>query len=81
MSNDEKDERIVRFSSGRVRVRRGGSYMLFELSCENCGVIPQEGDTRHVFWLESEQKAILTCEECYRELSAAFGRDTSPNGE
>ena len=71
MSENNKTK-IVHLRGGTVR--RGGSFTLWELACANCGAIPQDGDLRHLFWLESAQEAILTCEECYQELREAFSR-------
>lgn len=52
-------------------VHRGGRFTLIELSCEDCGAIPDEGDVRHFVTDEvtAEEKGagvpLILCNECY----------------
>ena len=61
---------IIRHHS--VTVPASDTLRLDQLACEECGAIPGDGDTIHLFAPILGEAAIFYCDACYRGFSTSI---------
>ena len=55
-----------------VTVPASDTLHLEDISCEACGLVPNAGDTIHLFTPDLDAGAIFYCDDCYRGFSTSL---------